>query len=217
VYLPAHFEETRPEALRGLIAAHPLGALVTLGPDGLNANHIPFLFEPDADEDGHGRLIGHVARNNQAWRDAQTAPDTESLVIFQGPSAYVSPNWYATKQETHRVVPTYNYAVVHVYGRVAVHEDAKWLRGVVGKLTKRFEAAQPLPWKMSDAPGEYMAEQLANIVGIEIPIARMVGKWKASQNRVPADREGAAAGLLSTGDPDAAVMADLVLAALRGD
>jgi transcriptional regulator len=114
-------------------------------------------------------------------------------------------------------VPTYNYAVVHVYGRVAVHEDAKWLRGVVGKLTKRFEAAQPVPWRMGDAPGDYMAEQLANIVGIEIPISRMVGKWKASQNRVPADREGTAAGLRSTGDPDDAAMADLVLAALRGD
>jgi len=152
VYLPAHFEETRAEVLYALIAEHPLGALVTLGADGLNANHIPFLLEPDAGE--HGRLIGHVARNNDAWRDVLGADQTESLVIFQGPSAYVSPNWYATKRETHRVVPTYNYTVVHVYGRVAVHEDAKWLRGVVGKLTKRFEAAQAVPWKMADSPAD---------------------------------------------------------------
>ena len=215
MYLPAHFEETRTEVLHALIAEHPLGALVTLGPDGLNANHTPFLLEPDAGGE-HGRLIGHVARNNDAWRDALGAPEAESLVIFQGASAYVSPNWYATKQETHRVVPTYNYAVVHVYGQVIVHEDAKWLRGVVGKLTKRFESALPTPWKMGDAPGDYLAEQLANIVGIEIPITRLTGKWKVSQNRVAADREGAIAGLRSTGDPDDAAMADIVLAALNG-
>jgi transcriptional regulator len=213
VYLPAHFEETRAEVLHRLIAEHPLGALVTLGPGGLNANHIPFLLEPDAG--GHGRLIGHVARNNDAWRDVLGADQTESLVIFQGVSTYVSPNWYETKRETHRVVPTYNYAVVHVYGQVAVHEDAKWLRGVVGKLTKRFESAQPAPWKMGDAPAAFLAEQLANIVGIEVPINRIVGKWKVSQNRSVADREGAITGLRATGDPDDAEMAGMVLAALE--
>jgi transcriptional regulator len=213
MYMPAHFEETRPEVLRQLVAEHPLGALVTLGPEGLNANHLPFLLEPEAGD--RGRLIAHVARNNRAWQDVSADHQTDSLVIFQGASAYVSPNWYATKRETHRVVPTYNYAVVHAYGRVIVHEDAKWLRGAVGKLTKRMEASQPVPWKMGDAPADYLDAQLANIVGIEIPISRLIGKWKVSQNRPEADRIGAAAGLRSTGDPGDAAMADLVLTALR--
>ena len=117
MYLPAHFAETRTEVLHALIAEHPLGALVTLGPDGLNANHIPFLLEPDAGGE-HGRLIGHVARSNDAWRDALGAPDAESLVIFQGASAYISPNWYPSKHEQHKQVPTWNYQVVHVHGRV---------------------------------------------------------------------------------------------------
>jgi transcriptional regulator len=211
--MPAHFEETRDEVLHQLIADHPLGTLVTLGADGLNANHIPFLLEAGRGE--HGTLIGHVARNNHAWREVSGELQMESLVIFQGPSAYISPNWYETKRETHRVVPTYNYAVLHAYGRVIVHEDAKWLRGVVGKLTKRMEASLPVPWKMADAPADYLNDQLANIVGIEIPITRMVGKWKVSQNRPEADRAGAAAGLRGTGDPDDAAMADLVVATSR--
>jgi transcriptional regulator len=132
-------------------------------------------------------------------------------VIFHGPSAYISPNWYPTKQETHEVVPTYNYAVVHVYGKVVVHEDEKWLRGVVGRLTKRFEANQSVPWKMANAPAAFIDKQLTNIVGIEIPISRIVGKWKVSQNRPVADRLGAAEGLRASGDPDDAVMAELIL------
>ncbi len=209
VYLPAHFEEARPEALRQLIAAHPLGALVTVGPQGLSANHIPFLLEARGEL---GTLIGHVARNNDVWR---TEPDRpEALVIFQGPTAYISPNWYATKQATHRVVPTYNYTVVHVHGPLIVHEDEKWLRGVVGKLTKQFEATQPQPWKMADAPADYLSEQLANIVGVEIPIQRIVGKWKTSQNREPADRVGAVAGLRALDDPESTAMAELIDATL---
>ena len=144
MYLPAHFEETRTEVLHTLIAEYPLGALVTLGSDGLTANHIPFLVDSSAGE--HGRLIGHVARNNALWHDHDA--NLQALVIFQGPSAYISPNWYATKLATHEVVPTYNYAVVHAHGPLIIHDDPKWLRGVVGKLTKAMESSQAVPWKM---------------------------------------------------------------------
>ncbi|MGI8485926.1 MAG: FMN-binding negative transcriptional regulator [Thermomicrobiales bacterium] len=204
--MPAHFEENRLVNLHELIVQHPLGALVTLGADGLVANHIPFLIDTRFGE--HGSLIGHVARNNRVWHDHRS--DTEAMVIFQGPSSYISPNWYPTKQEAHEVVPTYNYVVVHVYGKIIVHEDPKWLRGVIGKLTKVMEAAQSVPWKMADAPATFLDSQIENIVGIEIPISRMLGKWKTSQNRVPADREGAIAGLRESGDSESLAMADLI-------
>lgn len=206
MYLPTHFEEARTDVLRALIAEYPLGMLVTLGAEGLDANHIPFLFEPRAHE--QGALIGHVARNNPVWHDRDES--VEALVVFRGPAAYISPTWYPTKQETHEVVPTYNYAVVHVHGNLIVHEDAKWLRGVVGRLTKTFEANQATPWKMADAPAMYLESQLKNIVGIEIPINRITGKWKVSQNRVAADRAGAAAGLRASGTPDDVEIAALI-------
>ncbi|CAN5712836.1 FMN-binding negative transcriptional regulator [soil metagenome] len=196
--------------MQELIAAHPLGVLVTLGSNGLCANHIPFLYE--ARDGTAGALIGHVARNNDLWHD--TNPAVEAMVIFQGPSAYISPNWYATKQATHEVVPTYNYAVVHVHGKLIVHEDAKWLRGVIGKLTKRMEARQAAPWKMADAPAAFVDEQVQNIVGIELPISRMVGKWKMSQNRILVDREGAVAGLRQSGTSEERAVADLIAARL---
>ena len=210
MYLPEHFEESRPEVLRNLIAEHPLGILVTLGSNGLCADHIPFLYETR--DETQGALIGHVARSNDLWHDTSAA--LEVMVIFQGPSAYISPNWYATKRETHQVVPTYNYAVAHVYGNLIVHDDARWTRGVIGKLTKRMEASQPTPWKMADAPREFIEEQVQNIVGIEIPISRIVGKWKVSQNRDMADREGAIAGLRQMGGPEEVAMAALVEARL---
>ncbi len=211
MYLPAHFEETRTEVLHTLIAEYPLGALVTLGSDGLTANHIPFLVDSSAGE--HGRLIGHVARNNALWHDHDA--NLQALVIFQGPSAYISPNWYATKLATHEVVPTYNYAVVHAHGPLIIHDDPKWLRGVVGKLTKAMESSQAVPWKMADAPPGFIAGQLENIVGIEIPVRSLIGKWKTSQNRPVEDRIGAAAGLRASGDPDDAAMADLITATSR--
>jgi transcriptional regulator len=213
VYLPAHFEEAREEVIAELIGQHPLGALVTLGTNGLTANHIPFLI--DARAEGRRALIGHVARNNTVWQDPGDGAD--ALVIFQGTSAYISPNWYPSKQATHRVVPTYNYAVVHVHGPLIVRDDPKWLRGVVGKLTKRFEASQPQPWKMADAPSEYVAEQLANIIGIEIPIQRMTGKWKVSQNRTPADSAGVVAALSASPEPSNRAMAELVASQLAGE
>ncbi|MBA2470643.1 MAG: FMN-binding negative transcriptional regulator [Chloroflexia bacterium] len=206
VYLPDHFAESRPEAMHDLIARFPLATLITVGDDGLAANHIPLLFDPAKGE--RGTLIGHVARSNDLWRAGYHLG--ESLAVFQSADAYISPNWYATKRETHEVVPTWNYAVVHAYGELVIHEDEKWLRGVVGRLTKAMESSQAVPWRMSDAPADYLKGMLANIVGIELPVSRMIGKWKVSQNRSAADRATASAGLRSTGDPGDAAMADLI-------
>ena len=207
MYLPEHFAEHDPAELRRLIAEYPLGTLVTLGAEGLSANHLPF--ELAAGAGPHGALLGHVARGNRVWQDF--SGEHEALVIFQGPSAYVSPNWYPTKAETHRHAPTYNYAVVHAHGRLIIHDDEKWLRGLLGRLTERMEAPQPNPWKMGDAPQDYLQQLLGGIVGIEIEVSRLVGKWKVSQNRLPVDRNGAAAGLRATGEPEAVAMADLIV------
>ncbi|MCC6630372.1 MAG: FMN-binding negative transcriptional regulator [Chloroflexi bacterium] len=209
MYLPEHFAETDREVLQRLIAEHPLGTLVTLGADGLGANHLPFSLVAGVGE--QGALLTHVARGNHVWHDV--SPEHEALVIFQGPSAYISPNWYPTKAETHRQVPTYNYVVVHAYGRLVIHDDEKWLRGFLGRLTQRMEATQPTPWKMGDAPHDFVRQLLEGIVGIEIPISRLIGKWKVSQNRLPVDRDGAVAGLRATGGAEAAAMADLIAAA----
>lgn len=206
MYIPEQFAEHDPDELRRLITAYPLGTLVTLGSEGLSANHLPF--ELATGKAPNGALLGHVAHANAVWQDFST--EHEALVIFQGPSAYISPNWYPTKAETHRHAPTYNYATVHVYGRLIIHDDEKWLRGFLGRLTRRMEAPQPQPWKMGDAPRDFLQDLLGKIVGIEIEISRIVGKWKVSQNRLPVDRDGAALGLRATGDPEAVAMADLI-------
>lgn len=206
MYLPSHFEETRREVLHELIRAHPLGALVTLAPEGLDANHIPFELDPNPAP--FGTLRGHVARANPLWREPSRGVD--ALVIFQGPQAYVSPSWYPTKKETGKVVPTWNYAVVHAHGPLRIIDDRMWLRGLVERLTRRHEAGHREPWQVSDAPPDYIDRQLEAIVGIELPIARLVGKWKVSQNRMPRDRTGVAEGLLREGGACAAPMADLV-------
>ena len=203
MYVPTHFEETRADVLHALVRAHPLAALVTHTPDGLVANHIPF--EIDADPAPFGTLRGHMARANPQWR---TLGDSPALAIFQGPSAYVSPTWYATKRDTGRVVPTWNYAVVHAHGPVRVIHDRDWLREFVTRLTIRHEAGRHDPWQVSDAPADYIDTQLAAIVGIEMPIARLEGKWKVSQNRPAVDRAGVAEGLLQEGGDSA--VAELV-------
>ena len=187
MYIPAHFEENRRDVLDALIAAQPFGALVTHGPSGLDANHIPFEFEPA--NGPFGTLRAHVARANPVWQEAAAAPD--ALVIFQGPSAYISPTWYPSKHETHRQVPTWNYIVVHAHGRIVVRDDEDYVRGVVARLTRKMEAGEPVPWKMSDAPADYLQQMLGAIVGIEIPVTKLVGKWKLSQNKAAADIEGA--------------------------
>lgn len=213
VYLPDHFAETRPDRIRQLIAAFPLATLVTAGPDGISANHIPLLLSPDHGE--HGTLIGHVARNNPIWHAGRH--EGESLAIFQSWDAYISPNWYASKAISHEVVPTWNYATVHIYGELTVHDDGKWVRGVVGKLTRAMEAAQPQPWKMADAPRAYLDGMQTNIVGIELGITRILAKTKASQNRTVEDRASVMAALTATGEPRNAAMADLIRDAHRED
>ncbi len=206
VYLPQHFAETDTDSMHRLIRDCPLGTLITLGSDGLAANHVPFVL--DAPAGRHGRLLGHVARNNAVWCDH--SPNQEALVVFQSVEAYISPNWSATKRATGEVVPTWNYATVHAYGPLIVHDEVKWVRGQAGMLTKQQEASHPRPWKMADAPPAYTAANLEQIVGIEIPITRLIGKFKASQNRHDADRAGAISGLRGTGDAGDAAMAELM-------
>lgn len=189
MYVPEHFAETDTATLQEFIQQSPLGALVVHGETGLDANHVPF--ELDRSAGALGTLRCHVARANSAWRN----PNAECLVIFQGPSAYISPNLYESKKEHGKVVPTYNYVAVHAHGRMTIHEDEKWLRGLLGRLTRRFEASQSTPWKMGDTPQDYIDGLLSQIVGIEIAITRMEGKWKMSQNRPEVDRASVAAGL----------------------
>jgi transcriptional regulator len=206
MYLPSHFAETRAEVMQELILAHPLGALVTFGPGGLNANHVPF--EYDRLPAPFGTLRGHVARANPVWREF--SKEVEPLVIFQGPQIYISPSWYLTKQETGKVVPTFNYIVVHAYGAMRVIEDEVWLRNFVGKLTDRFESARDKPWAVADAPEDFIAMQLRAIVGIEIQLSRLIGKWKASQNRPVGDRKRVVEGLRESDGAVAHAMAAAV-------
>lgn len=204
-YLPPHFREDDPARHKALIDRYPLAHVVAHTNDGLQAHHIPLLL---AERGGpHGTLIGHVARNNELWR---TAAGSEVLVIFQAADAYITPNWYPTKQETHEVVPTWNYAVVHAWGSLIVHDDERWVRGAVGRLTQTMERRNDLPWKMGDAPQDYLHSLLQDIVGIEIPVRRIIGKWKASQNRTDADRDGAIAGLEGRDNPGDQVMARIM-------
>ena len=208
MYLPKHFEETRVPVLHDLIRAHPLATLVMLTPSGLDANHIPFEIDPAPAPSG--TLRGHVARANPLWRSVS---DVEMLAIFQGPDTYISPSFYVTKQETGKVVPTWNYAVVHAHGPLRVIDDPAWLRAFVETLTNRHEGARRAPWRVTDAPADYIDSMVTAIVGIEIPITRLIGKWKVSQNRPEQDRAGVAEGLLEEGGDSAAAMARLV----RGD
>jgi len=206
MYLPKHFEETRVEVLHGLVRAHPLGALVTLGADGLEANHIPF--EIDSDPAPFGTLRGHVARANPVWRELSRGAD--ALAIFQGAATYVSPSWYPTKQEGGKVVPTWNYAVVHAYGPLRAVDDPAWLRAFVERLTNRHESGRTAPWHVTDAPADYVDKMVTAIVGIELPVTRLLGKWKTSQNRPARDRAGVVAGLEQDGGDAASAMAALV-------
>ena len=206
MYLPAHFNEQRIEVLQQLIRARPLGTLITLGSAGIEANHIPFELAPEPGPSG--TLRGHVARANPVWRDFSKS--IEALVIFQGPQVYVSPSWYPTKQNTGEVVPTYNYVVVHAYGPLRIVDDVAWLRGLVTRLTERFEAPQAQPWRVSDAPESFIEKQLQAIVGIEITVTRLFGKWKVSQNRSGIDRRGVVSELSKATDADSLAMAELV-------
>ena len=206
MYVPSHFAESRIDVLHDLIRTHPFGALVVLVSDGLEANHIPFEIDPEPSP--FGTLRGHVARANPVWRDFSSQVD--ALVMFQGAHAYISPAWYATKKEHGKVVPTWNYAVVHAHGPLRVIDDRKWLREFVGKLTDRHEAPRSDPWKVTDAPADFIDTMVAAIVGIEIPIAKLAGKWKVSQNRPAQDRAGVIEGLGHLPSDLATSMAQLV-------
>jgi len=200
MYIPAHFAETRPEELTRIIRENPLGILVTHGAPGLDANHLPFEFDPGAGE--HGLLTAHVARANPLWQQCPTG--TPVLVVFRATDGYVSPNWYPSKHEAHRQVPTWNYEVVHAHGVLTVRDDERFVRGMVGKLTRRHEAAEPRPWKMSDSAPEFIDSLLRNIVGIEISVTSLVGKRKLSQNKEARDRAGVVQALATRGNDDLA-------------
>jgi transcriptional regulator len=184
MYRPMHFDERRPEALRGLVRAYPLATVVIHADDGLVANHVPLEWVGDA-------LHGHIARGNEL----ATLDGARVLAMFHGPQGYVSPNWYPSKHETGREVPTWNYAVVHVHGRLRVVDDAAWVRRLLETLTDRHEATEPHPWQVSDAPADHVEKMLRAIVGIEIAIERVEGKSKLSQNHPRANRVGVIAGL----------------------
>jgi transcriptional regulator len=209
MYIPTAFAETRPERLHALLAEHPLGCIVTQGDEGLDANHLPFEFH--ASNDGTpGVLRAHIARANSLLDTARRGADV--LVVFRGKTAYVSPNWYPSKHETHRMVPTWNYEVVHAHGRLGLVDDERFLRGVLARLTRTHEAGQPKPWKMGDAPPDYVQQMVAMIAGIEVRLTRLEGKFKLSQNRSERDVQGVVKGLEQQGD---AAMAGAVAAALK--
>jgi transcriptional regulator len=192
MYLPKHFEQPDRDALIALMRERPLATLVVAAPDGPTVDLIPLEFAPDVGE--HGTLRGHVARANPLWRHV----GAQALAVFTGPEAYVSPGWYPSKREHGKVVPTWNYTMVQARGRLTAVDDAPWLRALVGRLTDHHEATQARPWSVSDAPVDYVQQMLRAIVGIEVPLVSLAGKWKVSQNRSAADREGTAQGLAAT-------------------
>jgi transcriptional regulator len=206
MYLPAHFAESRPQVLRDFIAAQPLGLLVTQNrAGGIDANSVPFFLDA-GDGATPGVLRAHVARANPLWKEARD--DVDALVVFQGPHGYVSPAWYPSKAEHGKVVPTWNYVMVQARGRLRAVDDKSWLRAFVTRLTDHHEGGRTAPWAVTDAPADFIEATLGAIVGIEIPLSSLVGKWKVSQNRSAADRAGVAAGLLRERD-DRALAAEV--------
>ena len=212
MYLPNAFAEDRLEVRHGLMRAHPLAMLILADAEGnLGADLIPFMLYADEGESGLGLLRAHVARANPLWRRLQDAPSC--LVVFQGPEAYISPSWYETKRTTHKVVPTWNYAMVQARGSARVTDDAAWLRRQLDDLTASQEGRLPAPWQPSDAPADFLAATMKGIVGIEIPIDSLVGKWKVSQNRGAEDQRGVVEGLRSSSEQ---AMAALVAERIAG-
>ena len=209
MYVPPHHAEARPPVLHAAIRAAGLATLVTTGPDGLIASPLPLMLDADAGE--YGTLYGHLARANPQWRAFD--PAVEALAIFMGADAYITPSWYETKRETGKVVPTWNYITVHAYGKATFFEDATHLLDVVTRLTARHEAARPTPWAPGDAPAQFIQSQLKGIVGFELPITRLQGKWKMSQNRTLPDRAGVVSGLRASGED---AVAELIEAGMPG-
>lgn len=210
MYLPTQFKEERIEVLHDAIRQARLGTLVTLGPDGLEASHVPMLVDPAPAP--NGRLRGHIARANGQWR--APAKDVQALAMFLGPHAYITPSWYATKQQTGKVVPTWNYVAVHAYGPVTFFDDPERLRAIVTDLTAAHEKPRAEPWAVGDAPDEFVRAQLKEFIGFELPIARIEGKWKMSQNRPVEDRNGVVAGLAKEGGAVEGAVSRMVASAL---
>ncbi|SCY90333.1 FMN-binding negative transcriptional regulator [Microvirga guangxiensis] len=206
MYQPPHFREDRLEVQHALIKSHPLGLLVTCGTSGLIANPLPFALDETASP--YGTLRAHLSRANPQWRDFD--PAQEVLVVFQGTETYITPSWYEAKREHGKVVPTWNYAIVQAYGHMRVMDDPQWLLHQVAAMTSAQEAVRQEPWSVSDAPADFLAAQLKGIVGVEIEITRIEGKWKVSQNKPETDRRGVAQGLRGSGDEASLRMADLV-------
>ena len=208
MYIPKFNEETRLEVLHGLIRSHPFATLVTMGASGLIATHLPMVLSPRGSESGEDILRGHISRANPQWNEMNAS--VEALAIFAGPDHYITPSWYPEKAEDGKVVPTWNYAVVHAYGSVRVVEDQAWLLTHLKSLTTQHEAAFAHPWAVTDAPEDYIASQIRGIVGIEIPVRRMEGKWKVSQNKSESTRQAIERGLEELGTPASLAMRDLV-------
>lgn len=208
MYIPKHFKEERLDETHRIIQAYPFGALVTHGPAGIDATHIPF--ELDSGAGPHGVLLAHVSRANPVWKDNRDGDDV--LVIFGGANAYISPNWYPSKHEFHRQVPTWNYQLVHVHGKLRIRDDEPFLRKILARLTQTHEmhAGETKPWKMADSEQEYIDKLLTAIVGIEIEVERIVGVSKLSQNKEERDRQGVIAALQERSNNDTA---DAMLAA----
>ncbi len=201
MYIPKHFAEHDIAEMHALIRAHPLAMLVSHGPDGLDANHIPLLL---ADAEPFGTLQGHIARANPLWKAGNVAG--EVLVVFQGEESYISPSGYATKAEHGKVVPTWNYAAVHAYGELRVIDDPHWIFAQISALTAAHEASLPQPWAVTDAPADYIEQMLGAIIGIEITMTRLLGKWKVSQNQPAANQASLIAAMEKTGDPMAGLI-----------
>mgnify|MGYP003392391443 CR=1 FL=1 len=211
MYIPTHFEQPSIEVIHELIHARPLATLVTLCSNGINANHIPLHLSKTPLP--FGTLQGHVARSNPIWRNLDS--DIEVLAIFHGPDAYISPSWYATKQEAGKVVPTWNYTVVHAYGSLRIIDDASWVRTQLEALTTHNEAIFPEPWKVSDAPYDFTEKLIEAIVGIEMVITRLSGKWKVSQNQPAQNQASVIQGLNASEQIGATTMAALVNAGVK--
>jgi transcriptional regulator len=209
LYQPPHFVETDRDTLHALIRAHPLGLMVSATADGPAADLVPFLL--DADVGTHGRLRAHVARANPQWKLIASQPDMPVLAVFQGADGYITPSWYETKRETGKVVPTWNYAIVQARGKAMIRDDPEWIGRQIADLTAFHEGGRAEPWAVTDAPAPFIASQMKGIVGIEIGITDLAGKWKVSQNRPVADRVGVIAGLeAEAANAGAAEMAGLV-------
>jgi transcriptional regulator len=206
VYIPSANAEHRLDVLHRFIESNPLGSLVTASPDGMFATHLPLVL--DRGRGPHGTLLGHVARANPHHR--MPSLTAEALVIFTGPDAYVTPSWYPSKREHGKTVPTWNYVVVHAYGTLRWIADSAWLRAHLDALTRRHESGRAHPWAVSDAPPDYVAQQILAIVGLELELTRIEGKWKMSQNRSSADIDGVVQGLAASDDPTDNVVSALV-------